>query len=266
MQLFKRPADDLRGCVAFATLELYRDIIGAVNGDYSLLEKDALKQDFPYQEIFSQAQVAGRGYEFDCTIDLHIGDDSLSARKQKHAALINGTRYANAGPGYPNAWRAILSNHELRRLIYSARWHRMDPVTQLPPGSTLELTHTVTAGLSTERSQKLSRSLGVTVGGDTKVLQAHLSSKLQDEFGFTFSVTNEEQRSIKLTLTNTSDSRYRLIALWRLDHKITIDTVIDESLSPKVAGVSVPRWSRKNEVEFVATNEPVVTFANTSQP
>jgi hypothetical protein len=102
----------------------------------------------------------------------------------------------------------------LCQLMHSVRWRRKDPVTQLPPDATHEMTHTVTTGLSIEHSQTLAESLGLDLGGKAG-LQTKLSYKLQEQFGLKLNITATEETSTKLTLSNQSKNSYRLFALWQ---------------------------------------------------
>jgi hypothetical protein len=154
---------------------------------------------------------------------------------------------------------------ELRRLVHYARWRRKDPITQLPPGSTQEMMHSVTTGLSVERSQALAGSLGLNLGVDMTGVQAKLSSQLQQELGFKLDITAQEEMSTKLTLTNQSNDHYRLFALWHIDHLITVDalsvpTTRHRGHSGFTSGLQ-PSWTRLGSEEFVTSNEPFVTFA-----
>jgi hypothetical protein len=132
-------------------------------------------------------------------------------------------------------------------------------VVQLPPGSTHEVTHTVTTGLSVERSQMLANSLGLSIGGDTAGIQAKLNSQLQEDFGFKLNVSAQEERSTKLTLTNPSGDCYRLFALWHIDHRITVDA-LDMPVRRGLSEGFRPTWAPRGNVQFVTTNEPFITF------
>ena len=138
-----------------------------------------------------------------------------------------------------------------QQLVHSVRWQRKDPPIQLPPQATYELTHKVTTGLSIEQSETLASSLGLDLGPKVPGLQGKLSYKLQDQFGLKLNITETEEISRKLTLSNPSKDRYRLFCLWQVDHMLSVNM-------RTVRG----QWNaRLCEVQFTAANEPVVTYA-----
>lgn len=159
-------------------------------------------------------------------------------------------------------------NRELRRLVHLVRWRRRDPITRLPPGATHEMTHSVTTGLSAEHSQMLADSLGLRLGGNAGGIQANLSSQLQQEFGLRLEITSQEQRGTKLTLSNQRWNRYRLFALWHVDHRITVDALTtggeQKSMEAwKFAGVMDvirPAWESRGSTEFVTDSAPHLTY------
>lgn len=148
---------------------------------------------------------------------------------------------------------------ELRRVVRSTRWRRKDPVTQLPPGVTHEMTHSVTTGLSVEHSQKLADSLGLSLGGNLLGIQATLSGQLQQEFGLKLDITSQEQHSTTLTLTNPSDTLCRVFALWHVDQRISVD-VLTVSTSRKRSELR-SAWEPRGSPEFVVDSDPYLTFA-----
>jgi len=180
-----------------------------------------------------------------------------------------------------HAWAG---DKELRRLLHAARWEREDPVIQLPPGSTHEMMHSVTTGLSIEHSQTLASSLGISVGSNLAGLQTKLNSELKQEFGLKLDITVQEERSTKLTLANNSDDHYRLFALWHVYHRLTVDALVvplhqltvdadgvplykgfPQEL-PRGRGITIspgglrPAWVPRGAVEFVTSNEPFITY------
>jgi hypothetical protein len=219
-------------------LQMYRrSISDTPDADDPLFIEDALRSDFLYESVFSHSSAALEITESDIKGEITSGGWSLHLPFRTEKQPL----------------------HELRRLVYAARWQREDPVVQLPPGSTHEMTHTVTTGLSVERSQMLARSLGLSVGGDTAGLQAKLNSQLQEDFGFKLNISAQEERSTKLTLTNQSSDCYRLFALWHVDHRITVDA-LDMPVRRGISGGFRPTWAPRGNAQFVTTNEPFITF------
>jgi hypothetical protein len=49
-------------------------------------------------------------------------------------------------------------------------------------------------------------------------IQTRLSSQLQQQFALRVEISAEEKREVELTLANPSDDRYRLFAMWHVDH------------------------------------------------
>jgi hypothetical protein len=160
-------------------------------------------------------------------------------------------------------------DHELRRLVHSVRWWRKDPVTRLPPGSTHEMTHSVTTGLSVEHSRSLADSLGLNLGANAGGIQAKLSSQLQEQFGLTLDISAQEQRSTTLTVTNPADQS-RLFALWHVDHCVTVDALTifsnDREIWPGGTLLRLenirPAWAPRGGIEFAAESDPHITFAD----
>ena len=237
-ELFRAEMSGRTSCIPFMILQMNRrNISDTPDADDPLFIEDALRSDFLYESVFSHSSAALEVTESDIKGEITSGGWSLHLpfRTEKQPF------------------------HELRRLVYAARWQRKDPVVQLPPGATHEMTHSVTTGLSVERSQMLAKSLGLNVGGDTAGLQAKLNSQLQEEFGFKLNISAQEERSTKLTLTNQSSDCYWLFALWHVDHRITVDALD----VPVRAGLSEgfrPTWVPRGNVQFVTTNEPFITF------
>ena len=152
---------------------------------------------------------------------------------------------------------------ELRQLVHCVRWRRKDPVIQLPPDASHELAHTVTTGLSLEQSQTLTESLGLDLGGKAVGLQAKLSYKLQEQFGLQLSITATEETSTKLTLSNQSKDRYRIFALWQVDHRLSVYSLkvpvkINISQDPQ------PEWKLCDQAEFTIANQPFITYTEVS--
>ncbi len=165
-------------------------------------------------------------------------------------------------------------HQELRRMVHSVRWRRSNPVIKLPPSTEHETTHSITTGLSVEHSQALARSFGLSLGGNARGVQSQLSSHLQEQFGLRLDITSQEQRSTKLKLNNPSSDRYRLFALWHVDHRITIAhlyisrhyTKDFEASGFGFFDVVRPAWGQLASIEYVAGSDPHLTYAEVSRP
>jgi len=137
--------------------------------------------------------------------------------------------------------------------------------------------HSLTTGLSVERSQELAGSLGLSLGANVTGVQAQLSSQLQQKFGFKLDITAQEEMSTKLTLTNQRNDRDRLFALWHIDHMVTVDALSvpvkrwQGGLWSAVVGRGdrvylgfscsgyQASWTRLGSAEFMTSNEPFIT-------
>jgi hypothetical protein len=106
---------------------------------------------------------------------------------------------------------------EFRRLVYSQRWRRDDPVMQLPPGVSQERQFSVKTGISETHSRELARWLGLRAGQFVS-----LSRELSSQFGVQLKVSQEMTRTDTLTLRNDSLSRYRRYAKWTLVHQLAV--------------------------------------------
>jgi hypothetical protein len=151
-------------------------------------------------------------------------------------------------------------NKEIRQLVHSVRWWRKDPVTQLPPDATHEMTHTVTTGLSMEHSHTLAESLGLDLGAKAPGLQTKLSYKLQEQFGLKLNITATEEASTKLTLSNQSKDSYRMFALWQVDHRLSVN-ILKAPVGVNISQDVQLEWRPCNQVEFTSANQPFVTYA-----
>jgi hypothetical protein len=228
-----------------------------------LLAEDNRPSSLIYEPSFPDCSVIAKIVRRHVDVDIRFSGDSLKLQKKRLPFLMD-----ELGPwGRLNEALRLLPvpSRELRRLVHYVRWRRKDPVTQLPPGSTQEMMHSVTTGLSVERSQELAGSLGLSLGANVTGVQAKLSSQLQQTFGFKLDITAQEEMSTKLTLTNQSNDRYRLFALWHLDHLVTVEALSVPVKSRKFTGFSCSghqaSWTRRGSAEFMTSNEPFITFA-----
>jgi hypothetical protein len=151
-----------------------------------ILTRDALDEDFLYEEIFAhvsdvtiKTSIAGRNME----IIIESERDWRSERKN---------------PLYHYSGSVMAARREVRRLVHYLRWRRKDPVTQLPPGATNRISHSVTTGLSAEHSRELAQSLGLSFGGNLAGIQTRLSSQLQQQFELRVEISAEEKRKQSL--------------------------------------------------------------------
>jgi hypothetical protein len=115
---------------------------------------------------------------------------------------------------------------EHRKLVYSQRWHRDDPIVQLPPGAATEKSYTVTIGVDEVHAEKLSSSLGIKAPGP-----AGLSASLSSESGLQLKLSRQETRTSKLRLANTASDGYRRFAHWSVVHRLEVFTADDEPLA-----------------------------------
>ena len=120
------------------------------------------------------------------------------------------------------------------------------------------MTHSVTTGLSVEHSQKLADSLGLSLGGNLPGIQATLSKQLQQEFGLKLDITSQEQHSTTLTLTNPSDTLYRVFALWHVDQRISVDALTVST--GRHRSEHMPAWEPRGSPEFVVDSDPHLTY------
>jgi hypothetical protein len=156
--------------------------------------------------------------------------------------------------------KCAANSPELRRLVYSVRWRRKDPITRLPPGATYEMTHSLTTGLSVERSVILANSLGVALGSATSGMQAKLDWKIQQQFALKLDLTAEENKSETVTLQNNHNDCSILYASWHKEYLISI-TALDVgpfNLIMSDKGPS-PHWRLRGSVEFATESSPHIT-------
>lgn len=221
--------------------------MNVVPGHDPRLEEDALRSDFLYETIFNDCWVNYINNRGDVIIRAYGVERLLPSDRKARIRALRGVRY----------------DSELRRLVHAVRWQRQDPVIQLPPGATHEVTHSVTTGLSVEHSLALAKSVGLDVGGKIAGHQTKLNSQLRQEFGFKLAITAREEQTKKLTLTNQSSDQYKLFAMWHVDHRITVDALSVDIIGRP--GRPKPTWNPRSSVEFATTSEPFVTFLSISR-
>jgi hypothetical protein len=264
-ELFETDTHNVNSLMAHLFFTLYRS-------RNPLLREDAESPRLIYEPSFLSYSVVAKSSNKYMDVDISYNGDSLKFHRKRRTV-------SPWGP-LPNAEEALdllpFPSRELRRLIHYVRWRRRDPVTQLPPGSTHELMHSLTTGLSVEHSQELASSLGLSLGAKMIGAQAQLSSQLEQKFAFELGITAQEEMSTKLTLTNQSMDRDRLFALWHIDHLVTVDTLTVPfrawrgGMAPTVLGLDriyfglscsgdQASWKREAAVEFVTSNEPFIT-------
>lgn len=107
---------------------------------------------------------------------------------------------------------------EIREAVYSQAWRREDPIVQLPPGASSEISLSTTYGVSETQARELSRSLGLQLGAPMLQLTAELSSK----FGIETNLTEQQTITETMTLQNSGSSGNRLFALWFIKHTIAV--------------------------------------------
>jgi hypothetical protein len=121
-------------------------------------------------------------------------------------------------------------------------------------------------GLSIEHTQKLATSLGMSIGGKAPGLQSQVNSRLDEEFGFKLGLSSQKQDSTTLTLTNANDNRYRLFALWHVEHWITVDSIRFPWYQEGRNHFCRPTWVPRGTVDFVLSNEPFITYIDIDHP
>jgi hypothetical protein len=82
-----------------------------------------------------------------------------------------------------------------------------------------------------------------------------LTKQLQQQFGFKLEITEQEQQTTKLTLTNPTHG-YRLFALWRVEYLITVDALA----AVWQQGRLKHSWQPRARAEFVTKIHPAVTY------
>ena len=103
--------------------------------------------------------------------------------------------------------------------IYTQFWRREDPTTQLPPGGTAEIAVTRRIGLSQEHTREVATSLGLT----TKVESpAALSGQLSTKAATKVALSEQQEITRKVVLSNPSPNMYRRIALWHIVHRLSL--------------------------------------------
>lgn len=252
-ELFESAGQVPAACVACDLVQAQR-IIAAQHPEIaakSLITEDPLCDDFLYDAVFSHSSAAvaitRRSVSVEWQIRVAAGDkeDVIQTRKYQR----RGRRLA------------VPDQPELRRVVYSTRWRRQDPVVQLPPGSTHEATHSISTGLTVERSLTLADSLGLGISGGGVGVQARLSSELTRKFGFSLEITAREETQRKLILSNQSDVRYRRFALWHIDHRITVSALEIPAQRELTRGLHA-YWSPRADLEFAKPDEPFVTYVD----
>lgn len=235
-----------------------------------LLTEDALRDDFLYDSIFSHSSLFRRttrkSYDIECVINIDSRNISRTFSFPKDPSKSLSVALGQGLVAYLNlngsiSWNDARSFTELRRIIHYIRWRREDPVTQLPPGLTTEITHSVTTGLSVEHSQSLASSLGLSIETPATGVQAKLSHQLNQDFGLKIDLTKQEEKSIKLILTNPSNEHYRRFALWHLEHRFVIHALNVEGESDDYPEVH-PSWILKGETELVSESTPFISYAD----
>jgi hypothetical protein len=215
----------------------------------SLFTEDPLGDDYLYEPVFSQSSAAAnitrRARFIEWALHIEIGNER---------ALDRAGRWEGTGR------RPVLRDgKELRRVVHAARWQRQDPVVQLPPGSSHEVSHAVATGLTVQRCQTLADAVGLSIGGDATGIQARLSYGLRQELGFRVEITAQEERLKRLTLVNSSNIGSRRFALWHVDHRISIASLNIPVRRELSIGMH-PAWMLQAELEFAMPGEPFVTY------
>ena len=259
-ELFDASQHDLGAMVAYSAIQQahFDPFLPLFEPTHPLFSEDGLRDDFLFGSVFGE----------------HPKSTRLSVRLSRKHGKIDHIRIDFAADGTEWSGKSLflqcVFERELRRVVHSVRWRRTDPVSQLPPGASDVMTDLVTTGLSTEYSQTLASSLGISIGsGLHGVAQANLSSQLQQQFGITLQITSQEQKSKELTVSNPSADRSRLFASWHVDNRIAVDFLtiglqVFTGPSPDSQAVAHftlrPNWTPLSNVEFTTKSAPHLTF------
>lgn len=138
--------------------------------------------------------------------------------------------------------------------LHDQFWQREDPVTQLSPGSTSEITMSLRTGISQERATELARSLGVK----GTMPYVGISAALSDKASSKIVVSQEREVIRKITLTNPRDHTYRRLAIWHVVHRISIVAVHPRPPSNEKITCE--------ENEFILSDATNVTFMDVDSP
>jgi hypothetical protein len=144
---------------------------------------------------------------------------------------------------------AIPEEREVRELEYFQLWQRDDPIVQLAPGASREVTTTETVGVTQTESSELASSLGLKVG-----TVAALSSELSAKFGF--QTTLIEQRSIqhKSSLVNDTKNSYRRFAIWSVRHEFVVSHI--DIAEPDLSDQATIRAARRTLLHALSYKPP----------
>jgi hypothetical protein len=137
--------------------------------------------------------------------------------------------------------------------VYELCWERDDPPTQLAPGGSDERSVSLRVGLTEERAREVMRSLGLSVGYQP---YASLSGQLTSKTTTKITVAREEVVTRKITLTNATEDKYRLFALWHLLNRLSI---IGMSAEQKSSNLLL------SSTDFILSDHVVVTSVDVSR-
>ena len=138
--------------------------------------------------------------------------------------------------------------------VYTHYWQREDPTTQLPPGTTTEITLSLRVGLSQEHVHEVATSLGVSGKGSNPL---GLSGQLSEKSTMKIALSTEKQVTRKVILTNPSNDMYRLFALWHVVHRLLL-IATPESEPEKALVCQV--------TEFIPSDVTNATFVDRARP
>lgn len=133
-------------------------------------------------------------------------------------------------------------------LYYTKSWRRDDPVTQLPPGASLQRQVELKLGASASEYEDLSMHLEIDISPGL----GRLSTELNRKIGLRGSLKMERTTTETLSLTNPSDSLYRRFAFWHV-----VDTISICRLSSKKNRLF---WFEAERVEIVASSSISITY------
>jgi hypothetical protein len=131
--------------------------------------------------------------------------------------------------------------------LYHCFWQREDPVTQLPPGSSSEVSLSLRVGVSEERAREIGMSLGRKGDPARAAIEFQVSGKRTARL----SLAAEKGVLRKHHLSNTATNKYRRLAIWHLIQQITVIAAPNSDHNPKIVC---------QETEFIMSDATNVTF------
>ncbi len=136
--------------------------------------------------------------------------------------------------------------------VHEHFWRREDPVTQLPPGGSSEITMSLRIGVSEECATEVARSLGMTGTAPYVSISAQLSNKGSTKI----IISREKEVTRKITLTNPREDTYRRLAIWHVVNRLSIVAKPDLTSDQRIIC---------QETEFILSDAANVTFMDVAR-